>query len=63
MLTVIFASGILLAVALRLYLTPKRKNKLPLPPGPPADPLIGHARIIPVRKGEEIFHEWAQVYG
>uniref|UniRef100_A0A0W0EW69 Putative cytochrome P450 n=1 Tax=Moniliophthora roreri TaxID=221103 RepID=A0A0W0EW69_MONRR len=40
---------------------PKRRSFLP--PGPVADPLIGHARIIPAQNQGAAFHEWAQTYG
>lgn len=36
---------------------------LPLPPGPPADPLIGHLRVFPKANPELVFHEWAKTYG
>ena len=41
----------------------KRANGLPLPPGPPADPLIGHLRLIPPTNAEETFREWGKTYG
>ncbi|KAK0439095.1 cytochrome P450 [Armillaria borealis] len=34
-----------------------------LPPGPPADPIIGHIRILPPVGQPEVFHEWAKTYG
>ncbi|KAF4564799.1 hypothetical protein EYR40_010971 [Pleurotus pulmonarius] len=36
---------------------------LPLPPGPPADPLIGHLRVFPKANPELVFHNWAKTYG
>ncbi|KAF9262274.1 cytochrome P450 [Marasmius fiardii PR-910] len=42
------------------------KNRTPkpsLPPGPPADPLIGHLRIMPTRDTAETLHEWSKTYG
>jgi hypothetical protein len=35
----------------------------PHPPGPPAEPIIGHIRIIPQEKMGEKFLEWAHTYG
>lgn len=35
----------------------------PLPPGPPADPLIGHTRIFPQKNLESVFREWSLKYG
>lgn len=53
---------VLFALAARLV-TRKRSN-LPLPPGPPADPLLGHLRIIPDPETRaETFHEWSKQYG
>jgi hypothetical protein len=40
-----------------------KQSQYPYPPGPPADPIIGHARKLPTERVEEKFHEWAQVYG
>ncbi|KAK0201237.1 cytochrome P450 [Desarmillaria ectypa] len=34
-----------------------------LPPGPPADPIIGHLRVIPPAGLPEVFHGWAKTYG
>ncbi|KAK0213849.1 hypothetical protein IW262DRAFT_1322869, partial [Armillaria fumosa] len=34
-----------------------------LPPGPPADPIIGHIRSLPPVDQPEVFHEWAKTYG
>jgi hypothetical protein len=51
----------LAAVVWRAYRSAKRQY--PYPPGPPADPIIGHARKMPSDNVEETFHEWAQVYG
>ncbi|EKM55770.1 uncharacterized protein PHACADRAFT_256631 [Phanerochaete carnosa HHB-10118-sp] len=42
----------------------RRRARLPYPPGPPADPLIGHLRILPDNSvGAEVFHGWAKKYG
>ncbi|KAK7041453.1 hypothetical protein VNI00_009319 [Paramarasmius palmivorus] len=43
--------------------TTQTKPKAPLPPGPPADPVIGHLRIMPKENTAETFHEWTQKYG
>ncbi|KAH9951882.1 cytochrome P450, partial [Amylocystis lapponica] len=34
-----------------------------LPPGPPADPVIGHLRILPTSRQEKVFQQWAAEYG
>lgn len=42
----------------------KKRQELPLPPSPPADPLIGHLRVFPSPKDTaEVFHEWSRQYG
>ncbi|KAI0093006.1 cytochrome P450 [Irpex rosettiformis] len=59
--------GVLLfcAVVIRLSQVRRRKlHRLPLPPGPPAEPIIGHMRLFPdVETTAETFHEWSQKYG
>lgn len=61
--------GLLLIVpvsfCLFLYarLTRKNKSRLPYPPGPPADPILGHLRIMPAKDPHETFHEWSKIYG
>ncbi|KAE9379474.1 cytochrome P450, partial [Stipitochalara longipes BDJ] len=34
----------------------------PLPPGPPADPIIGHVRIVPSSRPELSFQKWGKEY-
>ncbi|KAL4256194.1 cytochrome P450 family protein [Pleurotus pulmonarius] len=51
------------ALLLTVYLKRRSKKRPPLPPGPPADPLIGHLRIMPADKQELVFHEWSKTYG
>ncbi|KAL0575890.1 hypothetical protein V5O48_006090 [Marasmius crinis-equi] len=41
----------------------RKRQGFPLPPGPPADPLIGHLRIIPSQNTSEAFYEWSKIYG
>ncbi|KAL0945486.1 hypothetical protein HGRIS_000972 [Hohenbuehelia grisea] len=46
-----------------LYHTQKARSNPPLPPGPPADPIIGHLRILPEANQHLVFHEWCKRYG
>ena len=56
----IVIGGLLLA---RIVFT-KRRTRKPLPPGPRADPIIGHLRKIPPpHQLSEVLHEWAKTYG
>ena len=51
-------------VAARLAFRLKKHQKLSLPPGPPADPLIGHLRIFPkTQVMAETFYDWSLKYG
>lgn len=43
------------------YLQPD--DRLPLPPGPPADPFIGHIRAIPSSYPWKTFAEWGKRWG
>jgi hypothetical protein len=38
-------------------------NAVSLPPGPPAEPLIGHARLMPRTGQAEFYHEMLKSYG
>ncbi|KAJ7627403.1 cytochrome P450 [Roridomyces roridus] len=53
------AVGVLVYLRTRL----RRVTRLPLPPGPPREPVIGHLRAIPPTNRAVIFHEWAKTYG
>ncbi|KAF9002128.1 putative O-methylsterigmatocystin oxidoreductase [Cyathus striatus] len=35
----------------------------PYPPGPPADPIIGHLRVMPQGNQETVFRDWSKIYG
>ncbi|KAI5887518.1 cytochrome P450 [Schizophyllum commune H4-8] len=37
-------------------------NKLPSPPGPPAEPLLGHIRIAPQQAAERTYFRWSKEY-
>ena len=39
------------------------RGRPPLPPGPPADPIIGHLRIMPSDHNDTFFYELSKKYG
>lgn len=41
----------------------RKRAGFPLPPGPPADPIIGHVRSIPFDYQWTKFAEWGRKYG
>ena len=57
--TIVFV--IILTSLLALYLG--TAQQVSLPPGPPADPIIGHLRIIPTTNQGRVFHSWSKLYG
>ncbi|KDR72308.1 hypothetical protein GALMADRAFT_102042 [Galerina marginata CBS 339.88] len=55
---------LLLGSAIVLWILVKRSpNHPPLPPGPPADPIIGHLRIMPTDHNDIFFYELSKKYG
>lgn len=50
-------------VGLFAFLKRRSTKRPPLLPGPSADPLIGHLRLMPTEKHELVFHEWSKLYG
>lgn len=58
-LTILFS---LACIALWFSLKNAKRNP-PLPPGPPAEPLIGHFRLIPQNNQEMAFYKWGKIYG
>ena len=59
-LLLVFVAG---AVLYGLLLTRRKRHALRLPPGPPADPLLGHLRIMPSKNPHETFYAWSKQYG
>ena len=51
---------VVLAIRAKLSGAPKHTS---LPPSPPAEPLIGHARLIPRQGQAEFYHEMRKSYG
>ena len=56
-------SLLVVSAALLWILTKRSQNRPPLPPGPPADPIIGHLRMLPVEHSDIFFYELSKTYG
>ncbi|GBE89466.1 O-methylsterigmatocystin oxidoreductase [Sparassis crispa] len=52
-----------IACIVSVWLYSRHKKSPPLPPGPPAEPFIGHMRIFPTVHQADVFHKWAAEYG
>ncbi|KAI0796042.1 cytochrome P450 [Abortiporus biennis] len=50
-------------LALWKWYSKSRRSNIPLPPGPPGDPLIGNLRMMPRTYQPEAFYEWSKKYG
>jgi len=63
-MSIILWSIVIICIAIGLKrLASASRSKLSLPPGPPADPVIGHLRYIPSDNPEDKFSEWSKQYG
>ncbi|KAG6906805.1 hypothetical protein DXG01_012033 [Tephrocybe rancida] len=51
------------AAAIIIFKVVVSKKRVPLPPGPPALPLIGHAHLIPSEGQDVFFYELGKKYG
>ncbi|KAG9224423.1 hypothetical protein CCMSSC00406_0009465 [Pleurotus cornucopiae] len=59
----LFYASLAVSIPLLVWNSTKSNRKTPLPPGPPADPLIGHLLRFPSENAELAFHEWSKQYG
>ncbi|KAJ6443854.1 O-methylsterigmatocystin oxidoreductase [Purpureocillium lavendulum] len=41
----------------------RRRPSLPLPPGPPGEPVLGHLRVVPAYGPEYTYMRWSREYG
>ncbi|CAK3873870.1 cytochrome p450 1a2 [Lecanosticta acicola] len=45
-----------------LLLSKRPRHRLPLPPAPPGEPILGHLRVVPVDNPEYAYAKWSQEY-
>lgn len=53
---------LIVLVAYRALCLIRKKDAPPLPPGPPAEPLLGHYRIVPQDAAFKQYAQWAKEY-
>lgn len=63
MLTTTISWLILFGSVLLVVRHVNRSRRGKLPPGPPADPILGHLRIFPQTNQGQQFYEWSKQYG
>lgn len=54
--------GIAIVVYLVNHVASRKRNGLPLPPGPPGEPILGHLRVIPAANPEYAYMKWSKEY-
>ncbi|TQS31570.1 hypothetical protein Golomagni_08144, partial [Golovinomyces magnicellulatus] len=54
--------SVIIVVIIKFILVDRKRNVLPLPPGPPGEPILGHLRIIPWDKPEYTYMRWSKEY-
>ncbi|TQV93326.1 hypothetical protein V2A60_010245 [Cordyceps javanica] len=54
---------LILLLLVKFVLHRRRTNGLPLPPGPPGEPVLGHLRIVPSHSPEYTYMRWSREYG
>ncbi|KAF9446806.1 cytochrome P450 [Macrolepiota fuliginosa MF-IS2] len=57
------AFSFLITLVCVVFFRRRRAVQVPLPPSPPADPILGHLRYIPSENPELQYAEWAKTYG
>lgn len=59
---VFIAVIVLIGTQLCMLVWKRRRGDLPLPPGPPGEPVLGHLRIIPTDNPEYAYMKWSDEY-
>jgi hypothetical protein len=62
MMTIIVIYVLLALGGLTIFLR-RNKSRVPLPPSPPSDFILGHLRHIPAENPQFKYTEWAREYG
>ncbi|KAF8063986.1 cytochrome P450 [Lyophyllum atratum] len=57
---ILFAASIVVFIVLKMKFS---RKGLPLPPGPPADPILGHVRLLPSAGQDVFFYNLGKIYG
>lgn len=56
------AISVLVGYQLLKLLSKRGRGHLPLPPGPPGEPILGHLRVIPTDNPEYAYMKWSEEY-
>jgi hypothetical protein len=57
---ILLTLAILVLATILLSSIPRRAQKLPLPPSPKSDPIIGHLRYLPTSEQDNVYTRWSQ---
>lgn len=60
--TILASTAVLTKLILSIAL-PSASSGSKLPPSPPAEPIMGHARLIPTKEPYRTYAEWGKLYG
>lgn len=60
---IVILAFLLLISAVLLWYASRAKSDYPYPPSPPADPVIGHARLLSTCNRDDAYHALANKYG
>ncbi|RCI08583.1 hypothetical protein L249_4699 [Ophiocordyceps polyrhachis-furcata BCC 54312] len=64
LLTTLILAALTVGLALLIKaLVRPGQTALSLPPGPPAEPILGHLRVVPIYNPERAYMRWSDMYG
>lgn len=58
-----YAIAVTISVILVKAISYFSSSEAMLPPSPPSDPIIGHARMVPFKEPYKLYAEWEKTYG